>query len=72
MVAYLISVSEAINFPTVESILSGFSIEVIYADLTAEDIEDPKLIDWFIEKELIDKEADIQISSFQKAYVVRK
>ncbi len=60
------------KFPTVESILSGFSIEVIYADLTAEDIEDPKLIDWFIEKELIDKEADIQISSFQKAYVVRK
>lgn len=60
------------KFPSASTILSGFSIEVIYADLTAEDIEDPKLIDWFLEKKLIDKEADKQISNFQMAYVVRK
>lgn len=60
------------KFPTTESLLNGFKLDVYFADLTIEDIQDQELIDWFKEKKLIDDDAEAQIANFRPAYEARK
>jgi hypothetical protein len=60
------------TFPSADLLINGVKLDVYYADLTVEDIQDPKLIDWFKNKKLIDNERAEEIANFQKAYVVRK
>jgi len=59
------------NIPTALSIISSLKLEVEYADLTIEDINDKKLLNWFKAKNLIHESDESKIADFKNAYPLK-
>jgi hypothetical protein len=61
-----------INLPGAASLISKINIEVMFYELTWEDLYDKKFNDWFAKNELISKADNEKIASFQNAFTIKK
>ncbi len=59
-----------IDLPNAADLISKIKIKQMFYELTWEDLNDEMLVEWFLEKGLIDKSAD-EIANFSKAFKVR-
>jgi hypothetical protein len=60
-----------IHLPTASSLISKINIEDRYYDLTFEDLNDEKIMEWFLEKKLIKEDDENKIANFRKAFSVK-
>jgi hypothetical protein len=60
------------KIPSAIDLINKMVIETEYAEFTEEDLSDVKFLAWFKEKELLTKETENEIASFENAFGLRK
>jgi hypothetical protein len=60
------------KIPSAHDLINKMVIETEYAEFTEEDLSDDKFLTWFKEKELLTKETENEIASFEGAFRLRK
>ncbi|MFM2192210.1 MAG: hypothetical protein RLZZ118_1167 [Bacteroidota bacterium] len=60
------------KIPSASNLINKMVIETEYAEFTEEDLSDEKFLAWFKEKNLLSKEVETEIASFENAFGLRK
>lgn len=65
---YVLNLTLKIKFPDPELLLNDLDLVVRYFDLTEQDINDEKLIEWFKVQGLLPRDEQSKIANYQKAF----
>lgn len=60
-----------IKLPEAQPLISKIKLEVMYYEMTYEDLNDEKFLDWFLSKGLITEKDSAKIANFKDAFEVR-
>ncbi len=60
------------NIPTAHSLVKNIRLEIQYAELTIEDLNDKPFLEWFKEKGLINDVNGKSLADFKKAFEIRR
>jgi hypothetical protein len=61
-----------IKVPDADSLVSKMKLDVMYYELTWEDLNDKKFIEWFVKNDLISKDDEQKLANFSNAFSIKR